>query len=114
MAGDGIVYRHAELLPTETGEHLRQPVSREIRGGGQDAAKDFPTFVNRPVSPEAGEYKRVIVRPHRAEVITDRIVASLAGREGPYPPAAEHVIRHEASDRFPGVFFRGDTRPEDL
>src|SRR5579875_90447 len=58
------------------------------------------------VSREARREHRIVVRPHRAIVITHRVVAQLVTAERSYAPSAEHICTGQIrGNRFSLVLF---------
>ena len=75
----------AVFLPLVAREEFRQPVNIEVEGRFGNAREDPAGLFNEAVPPETGRDNRVIVRPDRAEMVVDRIVAQLVSREGADP-----------------------------
>lgn len=97
----------------EAGERLGQP---EIgKRCGLDLRESDPVcFVAKSVSHESSHDDRVVVRPDRAAVIADGIVASVFRRHRPNAPARKHPIGHELVRDDASTILGDDTRPEQV
>ena len=54
------------------------------------------------------------MRPDRADVVADRVVAAIVGRERADAPAREHRVRHELTGDEPRALLGNDARPEQV
>ena len=79
------VLRHRPLVASE---RLRQPPVEDL-GGIEDARRDLRGLLLEAVAPQAPGDERVVERPDRADVVADRVVASLALGQRPDAPARE-------------------------
>ena len=89
-AGDRVGHRRVRVGPVEAAEQLRQAVVLESLGRFHHLADEPVRRVVEAVPLEAGRDERRVVRPDRAGVIADRVVAGLVGGERPDAPAGEH------------------------
>ena len=88
--------RHATR---EAGEDLRQTVL-EVRCRGEDRGGDRARRVVVAVAREAGGDQRVLVRPDRAGVVAERVVAGLARRRACGRPSRSRAARRAAARRW--------------
>ena len=75
MTGNRITNRHSVSIAVESGEDLGQRVMFEMLRCFDDCSEDAARFLIKPVAPEARGDQRIVMRPYRAEVVPDRIVA---------------------------------------
>ena len=73
MASNRIANRHAVRLPFKSGEHLGQPVVLEMLRCFDDRRKDTARFRVESVTSKPGGDERIIVRPYRTKMVSDRI-----------------------------------------
>src|SRR5262249_48058328 len=70
-------------------------------GGVENAGGKRRGFLLEPVAPQSPRHERGVERPHRPDVVTDRVVPTFALRERSYAPAGEESGSHKlARDRF--------------
>src|SRR3954447_3324912 len=97
----------------EARERLRKPVARE-GGRLQLRQRDPVRVVAKACARESQGDDCVVVRPDRADVVADRVVAAIVGRERADAPAREHRVRHELSGDDTRALRRNDPRPEQV
>ena len=113
-AGDGIRHRRADVLAGETAEQLGQAQVREpLRRFDQPAGQQVRA-IGRAARLQTGGDQCVVMRPDRARVVADRVVADLARRERADPPAREHVRGEQALGHDRGSRVRDDAGPQRL
>ncbi len=86
-----------------------------VRGGVDHRVRDLPRAVPLSGASQALGDQRVVVRPHGADVIPDRVVSGVVRRHRANPPSAPHRSRekvlHEGAD--PDRAARAPTRGGD-
>ncbi|MNS22866.1 hypothetical protein D3C72_546710 [compost metagenome] len=112
MAGHREVHGLHVVLARKSAEELGHAVVIEAGGGLEQAAQEALSLAVEAVAVEAGRDHRAVMRPDRAQVVADRVVAALFGREGPDAPAAEHVGLQKAPGGLFGQLVAHDARPE--
>ena len=85
-------------LARVAGERLRQAIVEEVRGLEHRAA-DARGLGAVAVAPQAPRDDRVVVRPHRADVVADRVVGALRRRHRAHAPAREQRRRSSGAAR---------------
>src|SRR5689334_11610437 len=95
MAGNRIVDRDFIRLPIEAAKEFRKLMRMEMVGGIDQPMENPQRLPISSIAPEPRGNDRIIVRPHRAEVIADGIIGAFLGREGANTPSAEHIFSHE-------------------
>src|SRR5438067_1548747 len=87
------VLRHLAWIPCE---RLGQPAVEES-GGGEDPRGDPRRLLLEAVPAQSPRDDRVVEGPHRADVITDRVVPALSLSQRPNTPAGKEPLAHEVS-----------------
>ena len=108
--GDGALAGRAPVPP----EQLGQPVVGELRGCVEQRAEEAAEVVVEAVLAQAAGEQRVVVRPHRAGVVAERVVARVAGGKRAHPPAREQRIAHQRVAHRAGAFGRDRSGPEQM
>ena len=87
MAGNGVAHGNAIVRFAEAGKHLWQPVVRKVRRCFNNAREDAAGFGIATIATKASRYQSIIVRPYRAQVIPDGIVAPFLCGQGAHTPS---------------------------
>ena len=85
-----------------------------MRSGFDLGEGDPVGLVAESVTREPESDDRVVVRPDRAGVVTDRVVAELLIRERAHTPTAEQLLRCEVACDGARALLRDDPRPQQV
>src|SRR5262252_548664 len=91
---------------------LRQAMAHEVTGCLADVARDACRLGREAVALEAEGDDAVVVRPHRAELVRERVVSGIFRRKRANTPAAPHVWLEQALNDSRGVLGTGDAAPQ--
>src|SRR5215475_6588963 len=96
MAGDRIRHRTKVRFAMKTAEQLGQAAAAETDRRIEQAFEDanYPGAITTAREPQRSD--RVVMGPHRAVVITHRIIAALGIAERPDAPPREHVAAQQS------------------
>ncbi len=83
-----------------------------MAAGIEDGVHDPGGVVRVARARQAERRDGVVVRPDRSVVVGHRVVARLAGGEGPDAPPGEHRVAHELLGHPPRAGWRHDPRPQ--
>ena len=112
-AGRGVRDGKAADPALEARERLRKPVARE--GGRLQLRQGDPVRLVAEACPRESECDDcVVVRPDRADVVADRVVAAIVGRQRADAPAREHRVRHELTGDETCALLGNDPGPEQV
>src|SRR5207245_6208320 len=94
-------------------ERFAQPVAETDRRLA-DAECDLRRLLPVPVTGEAPGGDRIVVWPHRAEVVADRVVPALAFRHRADAPTGEELVTHQVLYTASSFVLVGDSAPEQV
>ena len=94
--GAEILNRKSTGLSLDAGVELRKAMEHEVAGRGADAAGTHGRFFVEPITLETHRDDAVVMRPHGAILIRERVVSRVRRREGADAPAAPHVRFEQA------------------
>src|SRR5262245_16641922 len=106
--------------PPETSSPLahsrRTPQAGGCRnlGSFQHCLGNARGLLAKAVAPQTPCDDRVVVRPDRADVVADRIVAALRGRHRPYAPARKQSVAHQMLGAGLGLVIVDDAAPQEM
>jgi hypothetical protein len=84
------------------------------RGGLELGKHDPVRLVAEAVAREAERREGVVVRPDRADVVSDRVVPGVGARHRADAPAREHLVGEKLAGHDPGAVLRHDPRPQEM
>ena len=112
-AGRRILDRVVRLPARVATERLGQPPAELVRGLEHRAA-DHCALGLVAVAAQTPSDDRVVVRPHRADVVADRVVRPLGRRHGTDAPSREEIVAHEVLHAAARLVFVGDPAPQQV
>ena len=114
-ARDGVAHRpRLGLAARVAGVEFGQPIVAEGAGRLVERVEHAERGAVLVVAAEPGRDQAVVVRPHAAEVIADRVVGGAGAGQRADTPAGEHVVGQQARGHARGARGRGDAAPEHL
>src|ERR1051325_10896183 len=113
-AGDRIERRAAAAPAREAAEELGQAAQIHVGRRVEQALEHLLDGALEAVAGEPERDQRIVVRPDRAVVIRQRIVALLALRDGADAPAGEEVRTHQVVPDLGRALLRADAGEQNL
>src|SRR5579883_3060880 len=112
--GFGVTYRTSMLLTGKAAVQFRQACVFKIVACITESLEQLCYLRFRAVLRKAQSDQRCVMRPDRAIVIAQWIVAPGMRREGANSPTTEHILAHQSCNHVVCVLFGDDARPEAL
>src|SRR5579883_581677 len=110
--GFGVTYRTSMLLTGKAAVQFRQACVFKIVACITESLEQLCYLRFRAVLRKAQSDQRCVMRPDRAIVIAQWIVAPGMRREGANSPTTEHILAHQSCNHVVCVLFGDDARPE--
>ena len=112
--GAEVLHRERLGFPLDAGIEFREAMKDEVTGCPADVAGHLRRLVSEPVALETHRDDAVVVRPHRAILIRERVVSRVLLGQGPDAPAAPHVRFEQAPHDPLGPVRADDAAPEEM